>query len=86
MFAVILSPDAEKNLGKLAKSDRKLFRQVATALDMLAENPNLGKALVENLKGYYSHRVRDYRIVYDIQRESEQVVVLKIQHRKEVYR
>ncbi len=32
MFEVILSPDAERNLARFAKSDRKLFRQILVRL------------------------------------------------------
>ncbi len=86
MYEVILSGGVEKALAKLQKSDRKLFKQVATALDQLSANPFLGKSLVENLKGYYSYRVRDYRIIYTIEQNKSLVAVLKVQHRKEVYR
>ncbi len=86
MYEVILSGGAEKTLARLLKSDRKLFKQVATALDQLSGNPYLGKTLVENLKGYYSYRVRDYRIIYTIVQDKSLVAVLKVQHRKEAYR
>jgi mRNA interferase RelE/StbE len=86
MYEIILSPDAEKSLAKLSRSDRKVFGQVARALDQLAENPLLGKFLMDNLKGYHSYRVRDYRILYEIENATLRVLVLRIQHRKEVYR
>lgn len=86
MYEVILSGGAEKALARLQKSDRKLFKQVATALDQLSGNPYLGKTLVENLKGYYSYRVRDYRIIYTIEQDKSLVAVLKVQHRRQVYR
>lgn len=85
-YEVVLSPGAEKALAKLYKSDRRLFGQIAAALDHLAGDPYLGKGLAGNLKGYHSHRVRDYRIIYSVEAESSRVAVLKIQHRKEVYR
>ncbi len=86
MHEIVLSPGAEKSLSRLQKSDRRLFRQLAAALDQLSENPHLGKALVGNLKGYYSHRVRDYRILYTIEADLSRVAVLKVEHRREAYR
>ncbi len=43
-----------------------------------------GKALRGTLKGLWSLRVSDYRIIYRI--EEDDVLVLKIGHRREVYR
>ena len=43
-----------------------------------------GKALRETLKGLWSLRVGDYRIIYTI--EEGDVLVLRIGHRREVYR
>ncbi|CAG0944956.1 Toxin RelE [Anaerolineae bacterium] len=86
MYELILSPDAEKALSKLQRSDRKLFKQIASAIDQLAGDPFLGKPLVENLKGFHSYRVRDYRILYEIENKFLRVLILQIQHRKEVYR
>jgi mRNA interferase RelE/StbE len=85
MFELILSPGAEKMFARLLKSDRKLFKQLSAAMDKLSNSPHTGKALTGNLKGFYSHRVRDYRILYEIE-GSSRIVVLKVEHRKQVYR
>ncbi len=84
MYQLLLSPGAEKALARLKRSDPKLFRQVAARLDLLLNDPFSGKALVGNLKGYYSYRVRDYRVLYAI--ENERLLVLQIEHRREAYR
>lgn len=84
MYQLLLSPGAEKALVRLKKPDSRLFRQLIAKLDLLLNDPFLGKALVGNLKGYYSYRVRDYRILYAI--ESDRLQVLQIEHRKQVYR
>jgi mRNA interferase RelE/StbE len=86
MADLVLSSGAEKAMAKLQKSDSRLFRRISTALEHLASEPFAGKALVGPLKGYYSERVGDYRILYTLENGSSHVLVLKIQHRKEVYR
>lgn len=86
MFEIILSPGAEKMFARLLRSDRKLFKQISAAMDQLSDNPHSGKALTGNLKGFYSHRVRDYRILYEIESSISRVVVLKVEHRRQVYR
>ncbi len=85
MYEIILSPVAEKAFARLLKSDRKLFKQMSAAMDQLSNSPHSGKVLTGNLKGIYSFRVRDYRILYEIEGNSR-VVVLKVEHRKQVYR
>ena len=86
MYEIVLSSDAAKSLARLQRSDRKLFRQIATGLDQLASEPYLGKALLSNLKGYYSYRVRDWRILYEIEKNVLRVLILKVEHRREVYK
>jgi mRNA interferase RelE/StbE len=47
-------------------------------------HPNI-KPLKGDLAGYYRYRVGDYRVVYDIDDETMQVVIVIIRHRGEVY-
>ena len=42
-----------------------------------------GIPLRKSLKGFYKIRVGDYRIIYCLRKQ--EVLVLKIQHRKKVY-
>ena len=44
-----------------------------------------GRPLRHSLKGLRRLRVDDYRIIYKINENSDQVIVVKIAHRKEVY-
>jgi mRNA-degrading endonuclease RelE of RelBE toxin-antitoxin system len=39
MYNVFLSPQVEKNLDRIRKSDHKLFRRIIKALDGLSKNP-----------------------------------------------
>ena len=86
MYRLILSKKASKFLEDFSKSDRKLFGQFISALDVISEDPFIGKCLVGNLKGYLSYRVRDYRIIYEIENKDISVYIEKIAHRKESYR
>ena len=52
----------------------------------LIENPYIGKPLVGNLSPYYRLRVADCRIVYEINEGEVVVIVIKIGHRKDVYK
>lgn len=72
-----------------AKAIRKLDPQIKTrvhaAIDALREDPHRGKPLQLTLKGLYSWRTGDWRIVYRINGEKIEVIVVTIGHRREVY-
>ena len=41
---------------------------------------------LKGFKGYYRVRIVDYRVVYSIDNEENKVVIVKIGHRKDIYR
>jgi mRNA-degrading endonuclease RelE of RelBE toxin-antitoxin system len=65
---------------------------VATAIvefltSALVTNPHrVGKPLRADLTGIYSARRGTYRVLYRINDEHREVVVLRIDHRRDVYR
>ena len=53
----------------------------------LVENPRrVGKMLRRELEGIWSARRGTYRVLYRINDQVEEVVVLRIDHRRDVYR
>ena len=53
----------------------------------LLENPHSrGKAMVENMRGLWRYRVGDYRIICEIFEEDILISVIKIGHRRDVYK
>jgi mRNA interferase RelE/StbE len=66
--------------------DKKLQERIATALEYIAKEPLVGKALQAEFKGYYSYRVGDYRLIYKFSKEKQCIGVVRIDHRREVYR
>jgi mRNA interferase RelE/StbE len=82
-YTVRLRPSADRTLGRLP---RELQGRILSKLDQLAENPHLPGT--EKLHGEPGYRVRvgDYRIVYDILHQEVTILVIRIGHRREVYR
>ena len=75
---------AAKALKKIPKSDQ---RRIRDRIDSLAEN--LPESATTKMKGdnpFHRIRVGDYRIIYEIHGDILVIKVLKIGHRKEVYR
>ena len=83
-YTVELSKTAEKQFKKL---DKELQKRIAKKIDMLAKTPRLtGMKKLSSEDDVYRIREGDYRIVYAIQDSKLLVLVVKIGHRREVYR
>ena len=83
-YRVEVKKSAAKELKKLSKPDQK---RISRAIDNLAENlPNPETTKMKGNNPFHKIRVGDYRIVYEIQDEILLILVLKISHRKDVYR
>ena len=79
---VKLRPSAAKTLRKLPKTEQ---RRIVAALELLAETPRPPKA--RKLSDItYRVRVGDYRITYDIHDSELIILIIKIGHRRDVYR
>ena len=79
-----LTKRATKDLDALGRSRPQLYGKVIAKIEALGNDPALGKPLVGPLKGLRSLGVGDYRIVYE--KEKDAIVVLTVNHRREVYR
>ena len=80
-----LSNRAVNDLTNL-KNNRKLAVKIADAIDNIAENPYCGKALVGQFAGILSYRVGDWRILYDIHNDHLRILILRVAHRREIYK
>ena len=82
-YRLIYHPDILKyDLPKIPKDKRDTIRRAIE--ERLSTNPAAyGDTLRQSLKGYRKLRVGDYRIIYGI--SGDEIVILKIGHRKEVY-
>jgi mRNA interferase RelE/StbE len=75
-------PGVEKDIRALPK---RVAERVRHGLERLAEDPRLGKPLHGELAPFWSYRVGDYRIVYEIRDEELVVLVVLLGHRREIY-
>ncbi len=81
--AVLIAPRAKKQIDKLPPG---IKIKIANAVKELSYDPSLGKALKAQLKGLYSYRVGNYRIIYDIIKRRLVIEIIKVMHRKDVYK
>ena len=83
MYKIELRRKAQRSLDKLPKGD---FDAVLDAVKGLAKSPR--PKGVEKIKSAGLWRIRqgDYRIVYSIDDSQKNVTILRIGHRREIYR
>ena len=71
---------------KLDKIEIKHYEKILSALEVLSNDPYLGKRLKGELKSYYSYRVWSYRIIYEIKKKELVILIIRIGYRSEVYK
>ena len=83
-YTVQLAPAAKRQLRKL---DRSIQDRVVRRLEKLEKDPRPpGVEKMEGDESTYRIRMGEYRIVYEIRDKVLVVLVLKVGHRREVYR
>ena len=82
-YRLLTKPSATKEIEVIPKKDRL---PVVKRIQGLSENPRPPGC--EKLSGEKKYRLRQgwYRIVYSIDDQSREVLVVKVGHRKDVYR
>jgi len=86
VYRIEMFPSAVKELARLPRRDQEA---VSGVIDGLAENPNpVGSKKLKGNRNPALWRVRsgDYRILYQIEHEKILILIVKIGHRREVYR
>ncbi|PYQ63096.1 MAG: type II toxin-antitoxin system RelE/ParE family toxin [Acidobacteria bacterium] len=82
-FSIKIKASAAKSLSRIPKAERSRLIQ---AIDRLRREPLAGGTLKGEFSGLRRLRVGDYRIVYEVLHEQVTVLVVRIGHRREVYR
>jgi len=85
LYQIEFLPSARKELSSLHRDAQK---RIGRKIDSLSINPRPhGVEKLEGKRGsFYRLRVGDYRTLYEIQDEILLVLVIKVGHRREVYR
>ena len=82
-YSVSIKQSAAKALQKIVLEDRL---RIVAAIDQLAANPVAGSVLKGEFSGLRRIRIGGYRVVYEVQNQQLTVLVIRIGHRREVYR
>ena len=80
-------PAAEKELAKFGRAEAKrIIETLKTRIAPLDDPRRLGSALSGQLGGLWRWRIGDYRVVARIEDERITILVVRVAHRREVYR
>jgi len=83
-YTVEFLPSAQRELAALPKD---VQRRIANRIDVLREDPRPpGARQLQGEDHLYRLRLGDFRVIYSIESRRLGVVVVKIGHRREVYR
>jgi mRNA interferase RelE/StbE len=84
VYEVYLEKSAENDLKRLTIS---IFDRIIPHIKTLAENPRpSGCRKITGSKNDWRTRIGDYRVIYEIDERAKAVRVMRVRHRREVYR
>jgi mRNA-degrading endonuclease RelE of RelBE toxin-antitoxin system len=82
-YEVVISAAAAREVRRLPRSTQLTVLAGLTALGL---EPRSGKPLTGVLRGLWSLRRGDYRVLYRIDDDLRRVEVARVSHRRDVYR
>ena len=86
-WRVEFTPEAEKQLSRIERQSAKRIIQFLRDRISPAEDPRTpGKPLKGVLREFWRYRVGDYRIMCRIENDQLLVLVIRVAHRREIYR
>jgi mRNA interferase RelE/StbE len=83
---VVLTPEAQSDILRL---DPAIQTRILNRLDWMGENAELLRHQVlrgNEWHGCYKYRLGTYRIIYQLDQSTKRLTVLKVGHRREVYK
>lgn len=82
MYELLYSQTALKQLEKLEKNVQQRILRALERLRIRPESYNIKK--LTGMLGY-RFRVGDYRVIFDIEKDKLQILILQVGHRKNIY-
>jgi mRNA interferase RelE/StbE len=84
IYRIEITPTAQKQLAAIPLKDRQ---RIDTRIVGLASNPIPQKAKkLEGESRLYRLRSGNYRVIYKIQKKALVILIVKVGHRKDIYR
>ena len=85
-YELVLTPPARRALtGKLPEPVATAVIEFLTT-SLIRQPYRMGKPLRDDLAGVWSARRGTYRVLYRIRDDLHEVIILRVEHRRDVYR
>jgi len=85
-YKIIAHPRVQKELQKLFKRDKVRYSHVKKRLEILSDNPKIGKPLRNILKGKRRIHIGSFAIIYEFNKENNSIILLDFEHHDNAYR
>jgi len=86
-YKIVFSPKSKKDIKKI---DKKIQIKIIEKISLLSSNFDLISPSIKKLiaSANASHRLRigNYRVLYDIYHKDKAILIIRIGHRKDVYK
>jgi len=82
-YKILIKPSAIKELNKIPKKELPKITDKIQALSKDPRSPGYEKLAAQNV---YRIRQDSYRIIYEIEDDKLIIIVIKVDHRRDVYR
>lgn len=79
--SIVYTQKFERDVRKVR--DNSVRGQLEKQIRKISENPEFGKPLRYGLKGEWTIRVQPFRLIYAVQ--GDRLILLRFEHRKDVY-
>lgn len=87
MWTVEFDDAAARELRKLGRQAQQEILHYLRERIATEEDPRrFGKPLARELAGLWRYRIRDYRVICNIEDEKVVVLIVRVAHRKDVYK
>ncbi len=84
MYSIVITKSAKKDIESLEVHIKVRLKKKLLYFASLNDIHTVSKRLESSVIGDYRIRIGDYRVIFDL--DDFQIVILRVQHRKDVYR
>lgn len=83
-YRILITKTAKKDIDGLEPIVKKRLRKRLLYVASLTDIARVAKRLEGDMIGEYRIRIGDHRVLFDI--EGRDIIIVRVQHRKDVYR
>ena len=85
-YKIVAHPRIQKELKRLFKRDKVRYNHLKKRLEILSDNPEIGKPLRNILKGKRRIHIGSFVVIYEIDEGNDKITLLDFEHHDNAYR